>query len=164
MNLLNQMAQSYEGAEERSVYIMKVKFRKGKSYKVLYKIGIAKDAPKRASQILLSFFQKRRYFPELQILRFRKIANYFEIETKLHQIYAEYRYDFKKLQFDGSNEFFDVNENKLLELYDEIIPTKKNKMYVAKLPEWAYLDEEKEQISNEAIQEDSDGYVINMHN
>jgi hypothetical protein len=160
MNLLNQMAQSYESAEERSVYIMKVKFRKGEGYKVLYKIGVAKDAPKRASQVLLSFFHKRRYFPELQIMRFRKITNYFEIETKLHQLYAESQYDFKGLQFDGSSEFFDIDEDKLLELYDETIPTKKDKMYVAKLPEWAYSDEEKEQISNEAIQEDLDGYVV----
>ena len=99
------------GTEEvRKVYLLKIRFRKGDGYKVLYKIGIAKDPVARVSQIATSFFQKRRYFPEIEIKRARSTTKFFDIETMFHREFKDRQWDFKGLKFDGCTEIFDLEE------------------------------------------------------
>ena len=112
-------------AEIRKVYIMKFRFKKGNGYKVLYKIGIAKDPVKRVAEICRSFFMKRRYFPEVEIKRMRSTEEFFKIETAFHREFKEQRWDFKDLSFDGNTEFFDIPEELLLDRYEEVLPKKK---------------------------------------
>ena len=112
-------------AESRYVYLFKFRFRKGEGYKTLFKIGIAKDPVSRVCQVNTSFFQKRRYFAEVSIKRMRKTTEFFAIETKLHQEFKDCKWDFKDLVFDGKNEFFDIDEEVLLNRYEELLPKKK---------------------------------------
>ena len=112
-----------EGSSDvRRVYLMKFRFRKGDEHKVLYKIGIAKDPTDRMLQVARSFFMKRRYVPEIQLLRFRKTCDYFKVESDLHKEFKEFNWVFKGLTFDGSTEFFDMCEDKLIERYEEMLP------------------------------------------
>ena len=112
-------------AESRYVYLFKFRFRKGDGYKVLYKIGIANDPVARVCQVNTRFFQKRRYFAEVSIKRMRKTTEFFAIETKLHQEFKDCQWDFKDLKFDGCTEIFDVDEDILLNRYEELLPKKK---------------------------------------
>jgi len=109
----------------RKVYIMKFRFRKGDGYKILYKIGISKDPVQRVAEVCRSFFMKRRYFPEVEIKRSRSSEDFFAIETAFHQEYKDKQWDFKDLSFDGSTEFFDIDEDTLLNRYEEVLPKKK---------------------------------------
>lgn len=112
-------------ADIRKVYVMKFRFRKGDGYKVLYKIGISNDVERRVAEVCRSFFMKRRYFPEVEIRRARSSEEFFAIETALHQEFKEYKWDFKNLEFDGCQEFFDIDEEFLLNRYEEVLPKKK---------------------------------------
>jgi len=123
MSVLQSMLDAKE-PEVRKVYLMKFRFRKGDSYKTLYKVGISKDPVQRVAEVCRSFFMKRRYFPEVEIKRSRSSEEFFAIETKMHQEFKEQQWDFKDLQFDGCTEFFDIDEATLLERYEELLPSK----------------------------------------
>ena len=123
MSVLGDMLKEQE-VDIRKVYIMKFRFRKGDSYKVLYKIGISKDPIHRVSEICRSFFMKRRYFPEVELKRSRSSDRFFAVETALHHTFQDMKWDFKGLEFDGKEEFFDVDEDELLSAYEGILPLK----------------------------------------
>ena len=123
MSALLEMYNEQE-CEVRKVYLMKFRFRKGSGYKVLYKIGISKDVERRVAEVCRSFFMKRRYFPEVEIKRARSTTEFFALETQMHREYKAEQWDFKDLKFDGSDEFFDVDEEILLDRYETLLPKK----------------------------------------
>jgi len=120
---LQMMADQYYGKELGYVYVMEFKFiTKNGGSRVLYKVGVTKNKPiDRMLDICRSFFQSRRYVPESRLVRFRKVASYYEMETKLHRLLDGYRFKVKD-SFSGSTEFFDIDKDKLLEVYDSEIP------------------------------------------
>jgi len=138
MGLLAEMAAVYEepGVETGYVYVMEFRFRsKLDNVKVLYKVGVTKNKPvDRMLEIARSFFMKRRYIPECRLVRFRKVVGYYGLETQLHRALVNYRYDFGKLVFGGSSEFFDVDLDYLDNLYCEAVPLVKDYVIHSKLP------------------------------
>jgi len=138
MGILSELALVYEepSLERGYVYVMEFRFRnKLGNVKVLYKVGVTKNKPiDRMLDIGRSFFMKRRYVPECRLVRFRKIVDYYGMETTLHKLLVNYRYDFGKLAFDGCTEYFDIPLDNLLAIYDEAVPLVKDKTLVSKMP------------------------------
>lgn len=124
MNILQSLAEEYMGKETGYVYVMEYRFKSKGNYKTLYKIGITRNEPiDRMLQVSRSFFQIRRYVPESRLVRMRKVPSFMELESKLHTIYKEFNYSFN-FKFDGSTEFFDMDLDKLLDGYDDLVPLK----------------------------------------
>lgn len=106
------------------LYILKVKLYDDNKF--IYKIGKSSESRStdRMLEVMRSFFMTNRYLPYLVLKRDRPVENAFELETKLHQHFSEYKYYFDK-KFDGSNEFFAIpREDILLKAYDDILPAK----------------------------------------
>ena len=122
MGILNDMAEIYDGVDTGNVYVMEFRFRQGSGYTILYKVGVTVNKPiDRMLQIARDFFMGRRYVPECRLVRHRKLPNYYEKEKTIHRLLDEYSYKFKK-PFDGSTEFFDIDLDRLLEVYEDICP------------------------------------------
>ena len=128
MNVLQALANKYDGVGTGYVYLMEYKFTtKLGNEKILYKIGVTINAPiDRMLQISRSFFQSRRYVPESRLVRFRKVPNYYELEKILHNKLDSYRFSFKD-KFDGSTEFFDIDKELVIEEYEKEVPLIKKK-------------------------------------
>ena len=128
MNILQALADKYDGVATGYVYLMEYKFTtKLGNEKILYKIGVTINAPiDRMLQISRSFFQLRRYVPESRLVRFRKVPNYYELEKILHKKLDNYRFSFKD-KFDGSTEFFDIDKELVIEEYEKEVPLLKKK-------------------------------------
>ena len=104
--------------ETGTVYVMK--FNMGEYY--VYKVGITeRNVVDRFMEVVRSMFQANRVIPRCGIKRFRKVANYRKVEQELHAHFREFNYKFEK-KFDGSTEFFKVDEEVLLKKYDEMCP------------------------------------------
>ena len=121
------LAKKYANEDLGYVYVMEYKFQTKASSKTLYKVGITKNQPiDRMLEISRSFFQKRRYIPESKLIRFRKVPDYYKLEQELHKLLIDSKYGFK-LKFSGSTEFFDIDIDQLLLVYDERVPLLKKK-------------------------------------
>ena len=106
------------------VYIIKQHLHES-NIKYIYKIGKSsgRNSVDRLMQLVRSYFMKYRYTPLYTLKRDRPAANAFEIETKLHQEFAEFKYYHDK-PVDGKDEWFYVREDLLLKRYDELLPLK----------------------------------------
>ena len=105
------------------VYIFKAKMHDTNTW--IYKVGKAsgKNSVDRLLQVARSFLMKYRYMPLMTIKRDRSCSNAFEIETALHQHFKEFSYYHDK-KIDGFSEWFKCEEDQLLKVYDELIPSK----------------------------------------
>lgn len=90
--------------------------------KVLVKIGVTTrdKVENRVCEILTSIWKSYRIFPKTYVKRFRKTSNVYDKETKLHQIFEEYRYSTEH-RFSGSTEIFDVEISKVVEEYEKLL-------------------------------------------
>ena len=97
--------------------------------KCVYKVGVAarkyskgydNRLEKRVCEISTAFYQVYRYFPKIKPLRFKEVNNHFKMETVLHHMCCDYRYCADK-QIDGCTELFDIDEDMLIEMYDNIV-------------------------------------------
>ena len=94
----------------------------GEEIGYIYKIGITeRDPVDRFMEVIRSYYQIYRHIPRCGIKRFRKVAKYREVEKELHSIYKDKQYQFEK-KFDGSTEFFKLDEDELLERYELMCP------------------------------------------
>lgn len=128
MNILQALAEKYDGKELGYVYLMEYNFvTKVGNKKTLYKIGVTINKPiDRMLQISRSFFQSRRYVPESRLIRYRKVPSFYDLEKKLHNRLDYCRFNFKE-KFDGCTEFFDLPLDKIVEVYEEEVPLLKKK-------------------------------------
>lgn len=104
---------------EGTVYVFKMILDCGTT---VYKVGItSRDRVEdRLGEVVMSFFSKYRYIPRTTIKRFRKNVSYESIERTLHKEFDYCCYEFDK-KFGGSTEFFCLEEDVLLERYDELL-------------------------------------------
>ena len=92
--------------------------------KQLVKIGVtARTIEERVSEILISIFKKYREFPYCRPKRFRKTGNVYEKEAQLHAYFKEYSYE-PANKFSGSTEFFDIDLDKVVEVYENLLAGK----------------------------------------
>lgn len=129
MTVLQALADKYEcDLNLGYVYLMEFNFKKksGKE-KLLYKIGITTYKPiDRLLQISRSFFNSRRYIPESRLIRYRKVPNYVELEKILHNKLNYCNFKFKD-KFDGCTEFFDIDKDSIIDVYESEVPLLKKK-------------------------------------
>lgn len=106
--------------DEGKLYIIKTKFREEEDW--VYKIGVTtKEQPiDRLLEILRSHFMINRYIPECTIKRFKTVTTVYSKETKMHKYFKEQQYIPEK-KFQGSTEYFKVNEELLLQVYKDCI-------------------------------------------
>ncbi len=104
--------------DEGKLYIIKTKFREEDDW--VYKIGVTtKEQPiDRLLEILRSHFVINRYIPECTIKRFKTVTRVYNKETKMHRYFKEDQYIPEK-KFQGSTEFFKVEEELLLQVYKD---------------------------------------------
>lgn len=89
--------------------------------KPLVKIGVtSRTIEERISEILVSIFKKYREFPYCRPKRFRKTGNVYEKEAQLHEYFKNYSYTTAN-KFSGSTEFFDIELDKVVEVYENLL-------------------------------------------
>lgn len=99
------------------LYILLIKLE-GKE---LVKIGItSRSIQERVCEILTSIWVKYRVFPECYPKRFKEVPRYEEMEKDLHGYFSEYRYKTQH-RFSGSTEIFDVELDKVVEKYEDML-------------------------------------------
>lgn len=162
MNLINRMLELEANVNLNYVYVFKVEFvSKNKNTKVLYSVGWSEEDPvNKLQEILLSFYKARGYFPRATVSRCRKSANAEQINQKLKYELLDNMFSFGSLSFYGSQQFVEIEQKELYRLYDKLIPDVSNLKLIPKLPKWAYLESELVGISNKALEENEDYYVI----
>lgn len=122
MGILNVLEDRYNGVEEAYIYVMEFVFRTKTGYKTLYKVGITRNKPiDRMLEIVRSFFMGRRYVPECRLVRHRKLPHFLKKEKEVHTELIEFNYKFNS-SFSGSTEFFDIDIDKLLFVYESVCP------------------------------------------
>ena len=106
-------------SDKGKVYIMKIKFREEEEH--VYKIGVTINNPvDRLMTILRSFCMTSRYVPDASVKRFKTTERIYKKEAMLHKYFKEQQYTHEK-KFDGSSEFFKVEEELLLQVYQDCI-------------------------------------------
>lgn len=86
--------------------------------KLLVKIGFTKGKVEdRVCQILTSIWKRYRVFPKTYVKRFSKFEDVVSKEQELHARFEGYRYSTEH-KFSGSTEIFDVELDKVVEVYD----------------------------------------------
>ncbi len=136
MSLLADLAEKYENPQVDMgyVYLMEFKFKQGKTYTTLYKVGVTVNDPiDRMLQVSRSFFMGRRYVPECRIVRMRKTIDFYGKEKAIHSLLSKYNYVFKK-SFDGSTEFFDIDLEYVDNAFCDVVPKLSDVKIEAKLP------------------------------
>ena len=115
-----------KAAEKGIVYVLQV-FMDDGSYVV--KVGIAarkygKDhdnrLEKRVCEISSSFFKRYRYFPMVKVKKMTEVTGYWAMEARMHRELAEWKYSACHV-FDGCEELFDVDVNRVVELYESMV-------------------------------------------
>jgi len=86
------------------------------------KIGItSRKIEERVVEILTSYFKTYRVFPRLYPKRFKKTTDNYRKEQALHKYFSRRAHLFSK-PFDGSSEFFDIDdEDELLKVYEDCL-------------------------------------------
>lgn len=88
----------------------------------LVKIGITSGKVEdRVAAILKSMWTRYREFPRCVVKRFRSVTCPEQEEKALHDHFKEYRYT-TQFKFSGSTEFFLVDVEDVVKVYDERIP------------------------------------------
>jgi len=101
------------------VYVIKMELD---SNEIVYKIGVSNrwSITERLAEVLVGFFNVYRYVPRTEVRRYKRVDSYYQVESYLHRKFKDSKYEFDKV-FGGSSEFFMVDEDELLEVYDEVI-------------------------------------------
>ena len=85
-----------------TVYILEIMLEQF----TVYKIGVTtRSVAKRALQIIEGIYKMYGYFPEVRIIREDKTKNHFKVETRLHNLFVDNKYD-PEFAFTGSTELF----------------------------------------------------------
>ena len=94
----------------------------GLEEKKLVKVGVTcrTKVEDRITEILVSIWKRYRYFPHCYVKKFTKIKDVYEKEAEMHQRLVEYRYE-TEYQFSGCTEVFDLELDKVVELYEEVV-------------------------------------------
>lgn len=159
MNLINQVLNKREN--DNYVYILQVRFESNKNVKTLYSVGECLSNPvTKLQEILLSFYEERGYLPKARVLRQRRSAESSVLVQRLKYELMDRRFSFGGLSFLESSAFYDVDEKELLSLYNSTVPDLENMELVDKMPEWAYIQEEKDEITSNCLGENEDYYVV----
>jgi hypothetical protein len=108
------------------VYIFKIRLVIEDEVKVVYKVGITTKnrIEERLSSVLAGMFTQLRYVPYTTVKRFRLSTDCLMQEKAIHKEFEDNKYVFD-CRFGGCTEFFDVDEEKLLAYYDELVPLDK---------------------------------------
>lgn len=89
--------------------------------KTLYKVGVTgRKIEERVSEILTSIWKKYRYFPYCYPKRFKKVDNVYAMESRMHELLKEWRHETEHA-FSGSTEMFEVDEDIVVRLYEEVV-------------------------------------------
>jgi len=99
------------------LYVIKMILKDGTE---VHKVGMTNSdrSTDRMMEILRSFFMKYRYVPYTELRRDKKVRIPYIVETYMHNLLEEYSYTFDK-KFDGSSEYFSIDEEAFLEYLDE---------------------------------------------
>ena len=105
------------------LYIMEVEV----DGNVVYKVGKSSghSSKQRMLQICGSHFDVYRFSPRISIVRDRECNDVFKKETKCHRELEEFRFSSEKA-FSGSCELFNVDKEKVIEVYERILEDKED--------------------------------------
>lgn len=88
----------------------------------LVKVGVTtRRIEERVCEILTSIWKRYRVFPECVVKRYKTTPDMFKKESLIHSCLAEHRYT-TKFVFSGSTEIFNCSLDKVVGIYDEIVP------------------------------------------
>ena len=162
MNLINRILELEANINLNYIYVFKVEFvNKNKKTKVLYSVGCSEEDPvQKLQEMLLSFYRARGYFPRATVSRCRKSVNAEQITQKLKYELLDNMFSFGSLSFYGSQQFVNVEQKALYQMYDELIPDVSNLRLISKLPKWAYLESELADMSEKSLDENEDYLVV----
>jgi len=101
------------------VYLIKCVLDNGDT---VFKIGITtrRSINDRLMENVLAHFIAYRYIPRTTVKKFSKTEYYTEVEAYLHRVFKDRQYKFNK-PFTGHSEYFLVNEDELIEMYDRVM-------------------------------------------
>ena len=101
-----------------TVYILEIMLEEF----TVYKIGVTtRSVVKRTLQVIEGIYKAYGYFPEVRVVREDKTKNHFKVETKMHNLFVDNKYQ-PEFGFTGSTELFmGVTLDEVLEEYRKLI-------------------------------------------
>jgi len=101
------------------VYLIKCVLDNGDT---VFKIGITtrRSINDRLMENVLAHFIAYRYIPRTTVKKFSKTEYYTEVEAYLHSVFKDRQYKFNK-PFTGYTEYFRLEEEELLKVYNEVM-------------------------------------------
>jgi len=158
MNLINYMLDITSNKPLTYICVYKIELVNKQSTKILYCI-VSTDKPlDRLQQILASFYYQKGYLPRAKIVRMEQTSDVNILKHIQYEL-IDYKYYFKSIAFDGSNDMYELTNEQLV-IYDKYLPNTEGVRLEALLPQWAYSQQELDELKLNSLDINEDYIAI----